>query len=109
MMKKNQECGVGNQKRTGKFLKCLLVGLSVLTLGLLAESVEALQITVIDIPMVGANYNNMTEDFYISGRPSGTVKVIHDDVTTDSYNNIRFNLVLRPKSFECFYGNAFSI
>lgn len=89
-MKQNQECGAGNQKRTGKFLKCLLVGLSILTLGLLAESVEALQITVIDIPMVGANYNGT--DFYISGRPSGTVQVIHDDGSMDSYNNIRFNL-----------------
>lgn len=93
-MKQNQECMRGNQKErvTGKFLRCVVVGLTILTLGLLAESVEALQITVIDVPMVGANYNNITKDFYISGRPSGLFQVIHDDGTMDSYNNIRFNI-----------------
>ena len=92
MMMKNKKSGQGSQKMTGKILKCVVVGLSILTLGLLAESVEALPITVIDIPMVGANYNNITKDFYISGRPSGTVQVIHDNGTMDSYNNIRFDL-----------------
>jgi hypothetical protein len=92
-MKQNQEGMGGNQRVTGKkFLRCVLVGLSILTLGLLAESVEAVSITVIDVPMVGANYNNITKDFYISGRPSGLVQVIHDDGTMDSYNNIRFDL-----------------
>lgn len=77
---------------TGKFLRCVAVGVSILTLGLLAESVEAVPITVIDVPMVGANYNNITKDFYISGRPSGIVQVIYDDGTMDSYSNIRFDL-----------------
>lgn len=73
-MKQNQECGAGNQKRTGKFLKCLLVGLSVLTFNLIAivQSANAVPITKIVIPVLGTQYNVDNHQFLISGISYGT-------------------------------------
>lgn len=82
-MKQNQECGAGNQKErvTGKFLRCVLVGLTILTLCLIAQSAKALPIKEIGIPMLGTKYNYEDHVFSISGLSD--VTVFYEDSKTD--------------------------
>ncbi len=76
-----------------KIFKCMVLVVFILTIGLHhVEDVGAQNINVIDIPMVGSNYNNLTGQFFISGRPASTVKVFYEDGNVGSYNNVRFDL-----------------
>ena len=63
------------------FAKFLLASLLALILASGAQIAEAVPIVIdeIDIPLVGANYNFLTGDFTVSGRPSSDTNVFYND------------------------------
>lgn len=100
IMKQNQECMRGNQKErvTGKFLRCVVVGLTILTLCLIAQSAKAIPITEISIPMGSAKYNIADHSFVISTYTE--VVVFYEGFNMEKYEDSMFALDTKGLDWE---------